>query len=350
MSTTFSSNIPIIGTGARTPLGLDAPSTAAAVRAGMSAMHEHPFMIDRYGDPMIVTADADLTVELGGVDRLITLALTPAIEALEPLPRRIRTTVSVSVLVALPEDRPGRPRDLENIFLQGFGACLEKEIKVQEITCQAMGNAGGLACLENAQSLISSGASEYCLVGGVDSYLEPETLEWLDSQEQLHSEGTIWGFCPGEGAGFCLLTSHRLADRLDLHPSIELLSASRAIEPNLIKTETVCIGEGLSEAFRKVLSFLPQGCRVSQAICDMNGEPYRANEYGFAMLRTATRFEEGAGFETPADCWGDVGAASGPLFAVLASFSATKGYSAGPFTFLWASSEGGIRASALLRA
>src|SRR5262249_36403739 len=120
-------------------------------------------------------------------------------------------------------------------------------------------------------------------------------------------------------------------------------------EPNRIKTETVCIGEGLSQAFKKTLTFLPNGSRVNHTICDMNGEPYRGNEYGFAVLRSPGKFADDADFQTPADCWGDVGAASGPLFAILAAFASQKQYSPGPLTFLWASSEGGLRASALLQ-
>ena len=110
-----------------------------------------------------------------------------------------------------------------------------------------------------------------CLVGGVESYLEAETLEWLDSKDLLHSKSTIWGICPGEGAGFCLLASQELADRLDLSASVKLLSAASAMEANRINTDTVCIGEGLSEAFRKTLAGLPsENAQVSHTICDMN--------------------------------------------------------------------------------
>ena len=204
--------------------------------------------------------------------------------------------------------------------------------------------------MENAVSLIESGKSQLCLVGGVESYLYPETLEWLDSLEQLHSHSTIWGFCPGEAAGFCLFASQELASRLDLPAPVQILSAASAIEKNRIKTETVCIGEGLSEAFKKTLASLPKDTFVDHTICDMNGEPYRGDEYGFAVLRSRGKFRDEADFQTPADCWGDVGAASGPLFTVLAAFAVEKGYSAGPLTLLWGSSEGGLRAAALLRA
>ncbi len=48
----------IVATGARTPVGLySALSAAAAVRAGISRLAEHPFMIDQAGDPMPAAMD-----------------------------------------------------------------------------------------------------------------------------------------------------------------------------------------------------------------------------------------------------------------------------------------------------
>lgn len=342
-------SICIVGTGARTAVGLSAPATAAAARAGIAAMANHPFMIDKMGAPMVVCADPTLPVELETIERFLELAVTPAREALMALLEKSNAPPRVSVLLALPEERPGTPGYFQNKFVERFGSALAKEINIQQLTCHSLGHAGGLFCMEQALSLIRSGKSEFCLVGGVDSYLEPETLEWLDELEQLHSETTIWGFCPGEGAGFCLLTSVEVAASLGLAIVIELLSAASAKEANPIKTETVCIGQGLSEAFKKSLAHLSNKNQVHHTICDMNGEPYRGNEYGFAVLRSPGKFADDADFMTPADCWGDVGAASGPLFAILATFAAKKGYAPGPNTFLWASSEGGLRATALLR-
>lgn len=343
-------SICIVGTGARTAVGLSAPATAAAARAGIAAMGNHPFMIDKMGAPMVVCADPTLPVELETMERFLELALTPAREAMMVLLEKSKAPPRVSVLLALPEERPGTPKYFQNKFAERFGSALAKEVNIQQLTCHSLGHAGGLFCLEQALSLIQSGKSQFCLVGGIDSYLEPETLEWLDDLEQLHSETTIWGFCPGEGAGFCLLTSAEVAASLGLPITIELLSAASAKEANPIKTETVCIGQGLSEAFKKSLAHLPRDNQVHHTICDMNGEPYRGNEYGFAVLRSPGKFADDADFMTPADCWGDVGAASGPLFAVLATFAAKKGYAPGPNTFLWVSSEGGLRGAALLRA
>ena len=348
--TTIGRDIHIVGMGARTPLGFSASATAAAARAEISAMQHHPFMIDKYGEPMVVTIDSELPIELNGVNRLLELAVPPALEALTPLFEKSSSVLSIHVLVALPEERPGRSENLEKEFDVRFCSRLAEVIHVENLITYALGHAGGLVCMEYALSLISSGRSELCLVGGVDSYLEADTLEWLDELDQLHSESAIYGFCPGEGAGFCLLASKELASRLSLTSSVKLLSVASAVETNRIKTETVCIGEGLSEAFQKALLGLPsQSTLVDHVICDMNGERYRGNEYGFAMLRSSGLFSEESDFQTPADCWGDVGAASGPLFTILAAFAAEKGYAPGPLTFLWASSEGGQRAAALLQ-
>jgi 3-oxoacyl-[acyl-carrier-protein] synthase-1 len=84
-------------------------------------------------------------------------------------------------------------------------------------------------------------------------------------------------------------------------------------------------------------------------ICDQNGEAYRADELAFMLVRLSERFTDGSDFEAPADCWGDVGAASGPLFVVLAAAAAERGYARGPHYVLWTSSESGERGAALLQ-
>jgi len=82
--------------------------------------------------------------------------------------------------------------------------------------------------------------------------------------------------------------------------------------------------------------------------CDMNGEPYRADEYGFACLRTGEAFASASEFVAPADCLGDVSAASVPLGIMLSSIAVRKRYARGPYALVWASSEGGDRGAALL--
>ena len=80
----------------------------------------------------------------------------------------------------------------------------------------------------------------------------------------------------------------------------------------------------------------------------LRGEPYRADEYGFAVTRTREHFVSPADFTAPADCWGDVGAASVPLSLGLALAAFAKGYSRGDTGLVWASSDTGERGAALV--
>jgi 3-oxoacyl-[acyl-carrier-protein] synthase-1 len=79
----------------------------------------------------------------------------------------------------------------------------------------------------------------------------------------------------------------------------------------------------------------------------MNGEPYRADEFGFAAVRVKESFMAASDFVAPADCWGDVGAASMPLSVILATIAGWKSYAKGPHAFVWASSESGERGASL---
>ena len=203
--------------------------------------------------------------------------------------------------------------------------------------------------MEEAWLQIQTGQLECCLAGGVDSYMDAETLEWLDDEGQLMSGSNRSGFPPGEGAGFCLLASARYAWHNHLDTFAWLESAATEKEKNRIKTETICIGEGLSEVFRQVCDGLdlPKE-KINTIYCDMNGERYRNEEFVITALRMQHAFVDVHDLIHPADCWGDVGAASGPLFAALAVSSAQRNYAKGPRTLLWTSSEGGHRSAAIL--
>jgi 3-oxoacyl-[acyl-carrier-protein] synthase-1 len=339
----------IVGIGAATAVGRDAWSSAAAVRAGVCGFAQHPFMIDTGGEPMRVAIAPWLDIGLRGTDRFEAL-LGPAIdEALAALPALPTAPARWAVALALPSPRPGLPADI--------GAEMTARVRRRyssvfgSVALFEAGHAAGLLGLQAACAKIDRGALDGCVVAGVDSWLEPETLEWLESCDQLHGAGPLnnaWGFIPGEAGAALLLLSEREAAALGLRPLAKVLGVGSALEAKRIKTETVCLGEGLTEAFRGALSTLPAGHKVTDIYCDMNGEPYRADEFGFTALRTKEGFESASDFVAPADCWGDVGAAGSLLHLMLAAAAAYKGYANGPLAMAWASAEAGQRAAALL--
>jgi 3-oxoacyl-[acyl-carrier-protein] synthase-1 len=111
----------------------------------------------------------------------------------------------------------------------------------------------------------------------------------------------------------------------------------------------VCTGEGLIALFR-ALAGVPPVIKADHLYCDMNGEPYRADEFGFAIIRAGGLFRDPSAFTAPADCWGDVGAASGPLFLVLIDAATRKGYAPGQVLAAFTSSESGERCGFVTRA
>jgi len=252
------------------------------------------------------------------------------------------------VYLALPEVRPGfSKQDAESIR----GALTRLDglpLEVSEINIFTEGHAAGFLALSKATEHICRGAVDVCLVGGVDSYFHPETMCWLDQNRQLAGGDARSAFVPGEGSGFCLLASERAVGQLGIPHGLRVAKVAMGRETNRIKTDTLCVGEGLTETVKAVADMIPNGERIQSVICDMNGERYRGEEWGFVCLRLSQYFEDPTAYLSPADCWGDMGAASAPLFAVLATQAVARGYARGSKTLLWGSSEGGLRGAALL--
>ena len=101
MSPRSSLELSFIGAGARTPLGLTASLTAAAVRAGLCRIAEHPSVMDKLSEPCMVVMDRTLEAEVR-VDRLSALLTHALDDALKDLELDVDT--EVPVFLALPEE------------------------------------------------------------------------------------------------------------------------------------------------------------------------------------------------------------------------------------------------------
>ena len=335
--------------GACTPVGRNAWSSAAAVRAGVSGFGQHPFMVDTVGEPIRAAIAPWLDIGLSGADRLEAL-LFPAIDqALEPIAAHAGAPLRWAIALGLPSARPGVPEDIQRQMLSRIDKRYPRRFGSAAAFCS--GHAAGLFATQAAALKLANEALDVCVVAGVDSYIEPRTLEWLETCGQLHSAGALnnaWGFIPGEAGAALLLMRESVAKAVALDALAIVLGVGTSMEPKRIKTETVCIGEGLTQAFHAALAALPAGTKVSDIYCDMNGEPYRADEFGFTALRTKEHFASTSDFVAPADCWGDVAAAGGVLHLILLGAAAQKSYAKGPCALAWASAEMGERAAALL--
>lgn len=309
-------------------------------------------MIDTAGEPMRIARAPWLDVSIEGVERYCEL-LFPAInEALMPiLKSQGRSGAKIGLALALPSSHPGLPASLSNNMLDKIAKKYDG-IFAQPLSFEA-GHAAGHLALDAAIEHCAQGSVDVWVVAGVDSYLAPETLEWIEACDQLHGGGPLnnaWGFIPGEAAGAMLICAQPFQRQNGLESFGEVVSVGIGRETKLIKSEAVCIGEGLTQAFRSALQALVPGEQIHNVFCDLNGETYRADEYGFTALRTKERFRAATDFVAPADCWGDIGAAGAPLHIALGAISHRKRYGKGPLSMVWASSETGERGAAVIRA
>ncbi|MEM9460054.1 MAG: beta-ketoacyl synthase N-terminal-like domain-containing protein [Myxococcota bacterium] len=330
---------------ARTPLGLTAQTSAAAVRAGISRIGDHPVWCDLAGEPIRMARDGVLSPELCGVDRVFELATAPLLAACDSCRARA-PSVPIRVILGLPQLRPGWTAAHEQRYIQRIDQLTHPRGNVQLVYTKKRGHAATLAALDIAVRAIAQGGDELFVVGGADSYHEPKTLAWLQRNGQLKTLATRSGFLPGEGAGFVVAASTRLTAHFHRGDRVEVLGSASALEPKLIKTGADTVGEGLSRAIREAAASLRSP--VHNIYCDINGERYRTDEWAFVSLRCHSVLDDPAGYVAPVDCWGDLGAATGTVGLSLAMQAWERGYARGPTALICAGSEDGLRCVTVL--
>jgi 3-oxoacyl-[acyl-carrier-protein] synthase I len=339
----------IVAVAARTPVGLTAEGTAAAVRAGVSRIREHPFMVDAAGEPLKCGLDSGLDAELFGAERILALTrhalaeLAAKLAAQRPYPSPVR------LLLALPEPRPGFSVEDANRIARELASAPPPTLARLRVELTETGHAGALDGLERAVRAIEQRGEDLCIVGGADSYLEADTLDWLDAEKRLARDGIRSGFPPGEGAAMVAVASAVGRLTLGLPSLAQVRAVACAEEKRDPKCDEGLMGEGMTEALRGALASLRRpGESVADIYLDINGERSRTEDWGFAMMRTATAFRDGTDYRSAISQCGELGAASAALACVLAVQAWRRRYSHGPIALACGSSWTGLRGAAIL--
>jgi 3-oxoacyl-[acyl-carrier-protein] synthase-1 len=338
--------VSIITTGACTSVGYTAPTTAASIRAGINRIACHPFMVDMRGGPFITARAKYLPDLLIGIERLWQLVLLAANEALAVIRASHYETRKIPVVIGLANMRPGFTETMEKQIREHFEKFNHPFYTFTPVHTICAGHSAGLMALEKGCDIIRQRLSPVCLAGGIDSWIDPDALEWLDSEQAIYTHENPWGFVPSEGAGFCLLAEDYISRVVDTPAKAHILAGVTTREKDIIHTDTVCTGQGLTQAIS--LATNHSKAPIDQLICDLNGQRYRADEFGFAMARTSDRFKTPGDFLSPATFWGDAGAACGPLFISLAVHTALQGNAKGPLSLILTSSDTGQRSAMLI--
>lgn len=342
------SSLGVRAVSATTPLGNDVRQTCAALRAGISRFREQEeytcFSPDAGAEepeePIPMATSPAVDPSLQGRDRLLALCLHAFQGLIQDGDLLRRDLEENALLLALPAADPA----LESWEpLDDFADELTARAGLgKPAVCEVLqaGHAGFFSLVSRACQLVEEGSIRRCIVGGADTYCCVERLGMLDEATRIKSGRNQDGFIPGEAALFCSLARPEASAGCPLIGKV-----SEGSEPQTIEGELNSTGRGLTESLRPLVGSEPWG----RVFCDLNGERYRAAEWGSVYVRMSEHFAEKLTLIHPADCLGDVGAASGGLLLSCAVEGLRLGYVREPEVLLWTSSDDGRRSALTLR-
>jgi 3-oxoacyl-[acyl-carrier-protein] synthase-1 len=341
----------VAGVGMITAVGLSAAETAASVRAATARFSETSLMDKRF-EPFTLAevpedglpglkdglADAGLTAREARLLRLGTAGLGECLKALPP------QQPPPGLALSLPETSTTRALD-GPLFLQRFAQQTGGSFDVKRSDASHRGRAGGLTAIGQAADAIRSGQVPFMIAGGIDTYRDLYVLGTLDMEQRVKSAVNLDGFIPGEGAAFLLLSRGDAG-------GLPLAAVSRvavAVDNGHLYSEQPYRGDGLATAVQQLAQSETAAGPIQEVYSSMNGENHWAKEWGVAFLRNRGAFLPDHGMHHPADCFGDTGAACGPLMTGLAALGIKQGYRRSP-ALVYGSSDRGPRAALVVRA
>ncbi len=324
------SKIYLAATGMLTPVGFDSASTNTAVTAGISAYEAsshnnkdlNPMQMALIPEDALPPLNPELT-SLTGITFRQRRMLRIATSAIQDVIASVPLKEPPALFLALPESIPEAPFSAPPKFLEALE--IQTNVKFDKTSSRIFttGRAGGIEAIDHVFKYFVATGKDVALVGGVDTYLDSWLLGILDKDNRILAEDISDGFAPGEAAGFLLLVSERVKDYLPHPPKAEIFLPGLAIEPGHRYSEETYRGDGLANAFLLAIKN-SDGNPIDAIYSSLNGENFGAKELGIAFMRNKSAFVENVKTEHPADCFGDLGAAFGPVLIALAQHQLLK--------------------------
>ena len=341
----------VVGVGARTHTGMTALQAVMAIRANKMVPRES-HIVDAAGNPVGTCRLPSIADNVQGFDRFVALAVPALVQGTHSWlafeRRRTQQPKPLAAIVALPSGfRPGfDPRlrkDLFAVVSEQSGVALDPKRSTLVTKCRG----GGVEAFDLAIAKLRSGAEEAVIVGGIDSWFDPDVLEYLEAERRLHGPDCENGFLPGEGAAFLLLTTRSRSSQL--HRWGQVLSASTELEPRPYGSEEPCHALGMTMAIKRAAE--PTGLksrRIPWQLTDVHNERHRVDEWQMARLRMFEAFRDDVVHDQPLLRAGDLGAASAAFLAVYACVSWYAESAPGDCALVAAHSDGAERGAMVL--
>lgn len=334
------SGIAIRATGLITSVGLTAAESCAAFRAKVVNPTQTQFL-DSNGD-WILAHQVPLAHPWRGLAKLAKMAALAIEEALQDLPREQWSQLPLLLCVAEPT-RPGRLAGLDDELFER----VQNELDIRFAEGSALipqGRVGVATAITQARQLLAQRKASRVLVAATDSLLVWPTLSHYGQQDRLLNASNSDGFMPGEAAGALLLepTSGQA-------PQLICTGIGFGREASHVDSEEPLRADGLSTAMKAALA--EAGRRIQDMdyrITDNSGEHYYFKEAAMALARTLHVRKEEFDIWHPAECTGEIGAASGITLIATAQAACAKQYTKGHHILIHMGNDAGERAALTL--
>lgn len=309
---------------------------------------------DREPQPVTVHELPVATFGFSGEGRLVAIAM----EALEDLATHCsleKIGHEAGVFLALPDFSTGaEPREAPTAAMQLGRKVLGRALEGLGLSWPEErwrfftgGSAGFALALEAARRELERHTWETCIVGGLDSRVDPEHMRGLLRERRLKTADNPVGLLPGEAGALLVLRSRGRNQGAERLPSVELELVHVECEPHHVGSGRLPDGAALSRCVQAVIGAHPRGGGGPLLLSDLNGEEWRAWEWGNALVRLkgSGALDGDAPEWIPATGFGDTGAASGAVSACLAVRAFQRRYAPARRIVVVSQSDSGERAA-----
>ncbi len=377
-----SQDIAVIGAGMVSSLGHDVATSCATARAGMTRPSGFEYVVGNSDETMpedlTVHAVYALTKGFSGDARLMRLVEAALGDLLEQFPLQPWAGARVGFFVSLPpamRPRTGAPLIADpverELFLEQAQAAptvddTQRAMKILTRAAQLSGWQGTphlrkvfvsgttatAEAMAEAMTELRMGNMEFAIVLSVDSWIDYETITWLDETHRLKTPEFPAGLQPGEACTALVLEQETRCRQRQAPVLARMDSIQVAQEERFLLSGKIPTGRTTAELLYRLGSAAGWSEESPPwVLTDHNGETYRATEWGNVLCHLGEHlpyFQDPITW-VPALAFGDTGASYGGVAVCMALRAFARSYAPRTVAAITCSSDGPQRATMLVR-
>ncbi len=304
-----------------TPIGLDARQTAASVRAGIVRFALSDDYQDANGKPVTLAKIQGVRDDVANViERIRDVAEVCLDDMLDAYFETTKQNPNKAhfILGAASQELPGPEYGDENMII--LKHVIAERFSDFQKTILTTGNASLHYAISEAAKVIQNKPDTLCIIGCVDSLHRESILDYFEEQGRLKSPGygRHSGLIASEAVSFMVVEDLERARQAGRPILARISTLGLSEEPKPRSSEQSGISKGLTDACQAAMN--PLADRELQTIIgDLNGEDARATEWGVVCMRIFPKDKKQPHLKTPAEYYGDIGAASGAVMTAVSA-------------------------------